>query len=77
MLFLQGSGGWGDDFVGQNSYRIAAGILLGMVALCIGDLWLQLWPSITIPMGLTLAFTDGAIGIVSGIALLLTPGYKV
>ena len=50
---------------------------LGMVALCIGDLWLQLWPSITIPMGLTLAFTDGAIGIVSGIALLLTPGYKV
>ena len=50
---------------------------LGMVALCIGDLWLQLWPSITIPMGFTLAFTDGAIGIVSGIALLWIPGYKV
>ena len=50
---------------------------VGMVALCIGDLWFQLWPSITIPMGLTLAFTGGAIGIVSGIALLLTPGYRV
>ena len=50
---------------------------LGIVALGIGDQWTQLWPAITVPLGLTLSFAGGGIGIISGIVLLLTPGFKL
>ncbi len=51
--------------------------LLGIIALGVGDQWAQFWPTVTVPLGLTLSFAGGGIGIISGIILLLTPGFKL
>lgn len=50
--------------------------LFGMIFLCVGDLWTQLWPGITVPLGIALSFTGGIVGLVSGIVLLIAPGNK-
>ena len=49
----------------------------GIIALGVGDQWAQVWPTVTVPLGLMLCFVGGGIGIISGIILLLTPGFKL
>lgn len=49
----------------------------GIVALGIGDQWAQLWSDVTVPLGLTLSFAGGGMGIISGVVLLLTPGFRL
>lgn len=54
-----------------------ATFFFGIVALLVGDQWAQVWPQVTVPLGLALCFAGGGTGIITGIVLVMTPGFRL